>query len=397
MNTKHWIAICISVALARSAAEAAVTTSSRGFAAAEYSYLPGNAGNGQQIEEQFGAKLQWEGSARFSESWQVAARAFVRQDASRSNLDAARLDELWIEYSRPSWDVRLGNQLVTWGSVESLSPLDTVNPRDFAEDILEPTKIGVPALRVRGKFGGDDLSVYWLPYYQSAVLPDRNSRYSFSGGLPIVEPRDRWNPSQWAARYFHTGDGFDVGVSWVHALERTPAFELAPGADALVGTSIASDRYGVDLTWVLGEGVLKSELVYRNADQVGNERTWLYVLGGEYTWSGIWGLSDLTLFVEYLGSSNNPVGRELLQNDGFAAVRWTLNDLRKQQLQAGIFVDMQRTAQRVFRLEYSFSPTEALDIVLRYTGEHDYFSAPRSAASDRPEDGAAHLLFRFNF
>jgi len=398
MNTRQWISIGTALLLARSATAAtAVTTSSRGFLAAEYGYLPSNAANRQQIERQLIAKLQLEGSARLSESWQAAARIFGRYDMSGSQQDTARFDELWLQYSTPQWDVRVGNQLVTWGSVESSSPLDTVNPRDHAEDIIEPTKIGVPALRLRRKFGGDDLSLYWLPYYQPAIQPGRDSRYGFSGGLPLDTPNARWDAAQWAARYFHTGDGFDVGVSWVHALERAGSFELAPGADALLGRAIAADRYGVDMTYIIGEGVLKGELVYRTTEQSGNRSAWLYVLGSEYSWSGVWGLSDLTLFAEYLGSSNNVVARELLQNDLFLALRWTLNDLRKQRLQAGVFVDMSRSAQRVYRVEYNFSPTDAFDVVLRYTGEHDYFPTSRPAGAAGPEDGAFNLLFRFNF
>jgi hypothetical protein len=366
----------------------------RGFVAAEYNYLPLHESNPLQAQREWGGKLQWESSFKLSDVVRGEARLFAREDASNDDRDVARVDELWLQYARYAWDVRLGNQLITWGSVESFSPLDVINPRDYEDDVIEPVRMGIPALQVRRKLNGDDLSLYWLPYFEPTAIPGARSYYSVSGGLPLDEPDSRWAADQWAARYFHAGDGFDAAVSWIHALERNPVYELAPALDRLIGRSFASNRYGLELTRPVGDGVLKTEVVHRTTGEPGIRASWQYVLGGEYTWVSAWRLSDLTLFVEYLGSSGNLQDRELLADDVFIATRWTLNDIHKQQFQGGLFVDREREQSHVFRLEYRFSPNDRLDLVTRYTQDRAYFSLPQRQKST---EGVFYVLARFNF
>ena len=373
----------------------------RGNVGFEYLRFPQYVGAGSdpssnpvQASENLAARLQIDASYAANERVSFALRGFAREDKRDHDRTALRLDEAWGQYAAPNWDLRVGNQLVTWGSVESVSPLDIVNPRDYEEDLVEPRKIGTFMGRFRWRFSSSDLSVYWLPKYEPSIFAGPHSYYSISAGLPQYYPDKRWDGSQWAVRYFKSGDGYDLGVSYFSGLERNGTFQFDPSQFALVGTTYPTRRLGLDVTKTIGSLVLKGEFVYRTTHEDGNRRALLYVAGGEYNLSSVWGHSDMTFFAEYLGASRNVREIELMQNDIFLAARWTFNDTYRQRLQLGTFRDLDHGDAHVYRIEYSASPVENVDVMLRYTQTRNYYPGPRHAESNA---GAVHLLVKYNF
>lgn len=369
----------------------AADLNARGFAEINYDYFPQFIGaidaiqytNDKQVQESGTTKLQLEGGYSPSGSrMSINSRLYLRYDSENTDRNDARFDELWIQYAFPDWDVRAGNQLITWGSVESVSPLDVINPRDYEEDIVEPVKIGTPVVRVRRRFSDSELSVYWLPYYEPSIYAGPHSYYAIGGGLPNEYPDSKWQGQQVAARYFYTGDGYDIGFSYMDAYERNAGFHLDEQLLTLLGETYKSKRYGFEGTYTLDEVLLKSEIVYRTSDEPGNEHTWLYALGAEYTASSIIGHSDLTFFGEYLAASSNAQDFELMQDDIFVAARWSFNDLYQQRFQIGYFEDMDYTAGYALRVEYKISPQEGWDLGLRLTSTRHYYPGPVHIEND---------------
>ncbi len=367
---------------------------SRGFVEAEYNAYPVFAANKQQTDKELAYKLQLEASYKANSALTFAARGFLRRDSYNDDRDVARFDELWVQYATPQWDIRVGNQLVVWGSVESISPIDIVNPRDYEEDLVEPLKIGTPAVRLRRRFENAELSFYWLPFFQPSRFTGPHSFYSISGGLPVIFPDSGRHDNQWAARYFKNADGFDFGVSFFNGLERNAIFGFNSTRDARVGRTYRAQRLALEVTKTVKDLLLKGEFSYRTTKQEGNRRALLYALGAEYTISSAWKHSDLTFFTEYLASSSNVRKLELTQNDLFGAIRWTLNDQYKQQLDVGFFWDLDQRQARVYRAEYIASPTENTVAGIRFTSTRDYFPGPRYAER---KTGALHVFFRNNF
>ncbi len=375
----------------------------RGSVGVEYARAPGfvgDAGDGTRFEnpgqarENLALKFQFEANHDLSEHVSAGARFFLREDTADDQRDEMRFDELWLQYAGEQWDLRVGNQLVTWGSIESVSPIDIVNPRDYVEDIVEPVKMGIPAARWRWRFEEGDFSAYLFPRYEPSRYVPPSSYYSFSGGLPNRYPEKRWHGDEFALRYFHPGDGMDIAVSYFSGYERNTSFDPAPDGLAFEGHTFRARRLGVEATKIVGDLVLKGEFVGRTSDEPGNRRALLYVLGAEYTLSSIWKHSDLTLFVEYLAASRNVHREELFQNDLFAAARWAINDQRTQRLQAGFFLDLDNPSGHVYRVEYSISPFPNAEIMARYTDTRDYYPGPRHVERD---DGVFYLLTRYNF
>src|SRR5262245_33121584 len=285
----------------------------RGNVSAEYLRLPRfetdiggmRVDNPLQPRENIAVKGLLDASVRMNANWNAAARLFVREDVRNDDRDATRADELWVQYGTADWDLRVGNQLVTWGSVESVSPLDIINPRDYEEDIVEPVKIGIGMARARLRLKDSDLSLYWLPAFKPSQYAGPHSYYAIGGGLPNHYPGNYWDASQWAVRYFRSADDLDLGISFVHALERNASFDEDPSLQFLQGSTYRSKRLGSDITYVTGDLVLKLEAVYRTSDEEGNRKALLYALGLEYSLSAVWRHSDLSFFAEWLGTSHN--------------------------------------------------------------------------------------------
>jgi hypothetical protein len=350
--------------------------------------------NQEQIAKTAALKGSVELSRGFGESFSVGARLFWRDDVRDDQRDDARVDELWLQYSSEHWDARVGNQIVTWGSVESFSPVDGINPRDYVEDVIEPAKIGIPAVRIRRRFERSDLSVYWLPRYQPAQYPGAAAYTSFTGGISQDAPDARWERDEFAARYFYSGDGFDIGVSYFSGYDREPNYRFDSARAAVVGRAYRSRRLGFEATRVIGDLVLKGEFSARSGGASGSDESLIYVLGGEYTFSSVWQHSDATVFVEYMGAIGDNQREQVFQNDLFFLLRWSVNDQHSQLVQAGFAVDLDDASKFVWRIEYSLRPFSSFETGLKYTVDRDYYPGPRDAAIDR---GVVHFFLRYNF
>jgi hypothetical protein len=200
-----------------------------------------------QIEQNHALRLDFRSEVAIDENWRVAIAPFARYDFMDHHQNAVRLNEAWVEYATENWDFRIGNQIFTWGQMESVNRIDVLNPRDFKDDVIEPTKIGIPAVLLRWKFDNSDISAYSIPYYIPSTFPGPYNFYSLSGGVPIREPAERFE-DQWALRYFYAGDGFDFALSWANVIERLPIFDMNETETKLIGTSYKSNRLGFEFT-----------------------------------------------------------------------------------------------------------------------------------------------------
>jgi hypothetical protein len=349
-----------------------------------------------QVGENHAVKLRLEAHYPLAETLSFGVQPFLRKDFNDEDRDEARLDELWLGYTGTDWDLRVGYQLFSWGSLESVRRIDVLNPLDYQEDILEPPTMGIPALRLLRLWENSDLSFYYQPYYIPSLFPGQHSIYSVSDGLPVEQADSEFSP-QYALRYFYSGSGFDLALSYFHGTERNPLFALdLSGTPRVTATTYRSDRVGLEATKVVGDLLLKAEIIYRwpHMDQL--EDSLLVGLGTEYTYYTVWRQSDLTLFGEYLAdtSGGNPGDFPQLQNDVFLGARWMLNDQSRQQLEAGLLFDVEDSDSYVWRATYSRDLTNNITLDARYTNSFGFFFDP---TRDEDGDGAVSLALRFNF
>lgn len=121
----------------------------------------------------FRAHGRAEGVGRFGDRIKVKVAGRVNADLSLdadTNVGVQRYEaEVWDTYADAyfSWiDVRVGRQMIVWGSADLLSPNDVVNPRDLRRGFLErPDELRLPVLAVAARAYRGPLSAQalWIP------------------------------------------------------------------------------------------------------------------------------------------------------------------------------------------------------------------------------------------
>jgi hypothetical protein len=340
----------------------------KGSFSQEYRAFDGATAPGQ-VESNLALLLDAQAGYDAGDRWKFSGRLFARKDFLEGDRDALRFDELWVQYATPQWDVRVGNQVHTWGAMETFGITDVLNSRDYQSNIVTPDKIGQPTLRARGLWGNSNLSMYYLPYFIPADYPGQASRYSVGG---TVFRRDDAGPefaNQFAARYFYGGSGLDVGVIAFSGLERDALFDADLGTNLITSRSYRSRRVGFDVTKVLGGLLVKTEVVYRDARTPLVDDSLIWAVGFEYTWPSIFRYSDLTAFVEVAGTNQNIQANDFQfsQNNTFVGLTWEAKDRWRQTVDLGWVKNYAKgSGYWALLAEYSLHPMERVKVSLEY-------------------------------
>ena len=335
---------------------------------------PTNVG---QVQSNLGVLADVEGSCTVGERWTLGGRVYGRNDFKESNRSAVRADELWVQYAAPHFDVRIGNQVFTWGSMEVFGITDILNSRDFLDHIVTPRKIGQPAVRARFLAGNGNLTAYYLPYFVPPAYPGQESPYSVGGTVFERNDATARYSGQYALRYFYGGNGFDIGVSAYSGLERDAIFEADLSRFEISNWNYRSSRVSVDATKVVGGLLLKGEAVYRKPETSRVDSAVIWAVGTEYTWTSIAGKSDLTAFFEIAGDrqKNKPSDFQFTQNNLFVGATWEPHDRLRQSINAGWVKNYAKgSGYWAFLGEYTIRPRPHLRIDFEYQ-QFSHFSS----------------------
>jgi hypothetical protein len=107
------------------------------------------------------------------------ASAFVSLSAEYNGISPDRrgfsLGEAWMDWSRGGLSVRLGRQLLSWGTAAGLILTDLVCPQNlsaYAGLDFAGSRLPVNGLRLRYSFSALALEALWLPLFTPARLPE---------------------------------------------------------------------------------------------------------------------------------------------------------------------------------------------------------------------------------
>lgn len=277
---------------------------------------------------------------------------FARLDANddeRSHVDIRELK--WVgAFER--LELRLGIDKVFWGVVESQHLVDILNQDDMLEDIDGEDKLGQPmaALSYDSDFGL--FSAYVMTYFRERKFAGADGRprgpllidtsqTQYQGG------HDKWHVD-WALRWSHAMGPLDVAVSHFHGLNRDPVFVpglSSAGDPVLIPRYDIIDQTGLELQATFGGLLLKAEAIRRA--QPGENQV-AAIAGFEYTAFNILsGSSDLGFLAEYLWDERGRNAANPFEDDVFAGLRWTANDVADTTLLAGAIFDLDTSTKFV--------------------------------------------------
>ena len=141
----------------------------------------------------------------------------------KSRRATAEAREAYLEYTPPGVRLRAGIQLFDWAVTDTVSPADSLSPRDWT-DMIRWERRGLPAVDLR--IGADSFAeAAFIPFFVPSRLPTPGSRWerSLQPGASYGTPEypSGFTP-QFALRSGATVNGFDVGASFFHGYSLSP-------------------------------------------------------------------------------------------------------------------------------------------------------------------------------
>jgi hypothetical protein len=300
------------------------------------------------------------------------------EDKERSHADIRELS--WMTYG-DDWELTAGLSKVYWGVAESQHLVDIINQTDFVEAPDGEDKLGQPMIKFTAIRDWGTVTGFVLPGFRERTFPGEQGR--FRTALLIDTDNAEYQAGEadahvdYAVRWNHTIDAYDVGLSWFNGTSRDPIFVPNRTFDTLLPFYAQINQLGLDFQATLDSWLWKFEAIYRTYDDsVKNNFAELGILtqrdfgvedyaaatgGFEYTFYGpfetVW---DWGVLAEYQYDSRENNRIVIGQNDVFLGSRIAFNDSASSAILAGISRDLDSTGTQSFVMEFATRISQGL-------------------------------------
>lgn len=244
-----------------------------------------------------------------SGAWEFAlgARLDAQAQGGSPDFSRAKLDytENYARWRNEEMRLTVGAQNVLWGRVDEISPIDRLSRVDLTRLVLDKQperRRAVPAVRLEKFLGDYKLDAVWLPVFDAAVLPHRESAWhpvdTVAGrivGIGTLGPavigaavrEDEHGSGGAGIRLTRAGSGLDYGLSVQRVRWSLPYYRLGVGTLTgvhpftwVVGGELETQKAGA--TWRM-EAAWTSDMPVTSAlGQMQTESAWDVVLGSEF-------------------------------------------------------------------------------------------------------------------
>jgi hypothetical protein len=275
----------------------------------------------------------------------IRAVGFGRLAESGSERSHADVHEALLLLSGDALTADVGIGTVFWGVTESRHLVDVVNQKDYLEDFDGEAKLGQPMVRLGYRTDGlGFVELFAMTGFRALRFPSRGTR----PGAPVPvddvprygSGRDRWSPD-WAVRWTRHVGAFDWALSYFHGTSREP--QLLPSGTldepSLVLFHDLIDQGGAELQWTRGDWLWKGEAMVRGGQ---GPAFAAFTLGFEHTSWGVFGTDvDLGSLVEVSYDGRDNATFNVYDEDVFAGLRLSLNDVAGTEVLAGVLTDLE--------------------------------------------------------
>lgn len=270
---------------------------------------------------------------------------FARLDARDDERTHVDLREGYFEAIFDRFELRIGLKKVFWGRTEAAHLIDVINQTDNLESVDGEEKLGQPMVNVTVPTDFGIFDFYWLPYFRERQFPGVDGRprlnMPISNDITLYESDREEEHQDFAARWSHYVGAWDFGVSHFYGTARDPL--LVPQLDGnmqpiLIPYYPLMHQTAVDVQATYGPMLYKFEGFHRwQLDE-----NWTQATGGiEYSFYGVFGTpGDIGIVAEYIWDERGRSASNPFQNDLFAGLRWTANDIQSTSILGGGIVDL---------------------------------------------------------
>ncbi|MGB0495564.1 MAG: hypothetical protein ACPGJI_04340, partial [Kangiellaceae bacterium] len=208
-------------------------------------------------------------------------------DNERTHFDIRELS--WVHVG-DDWETRIGIRREFWGVTEFQHLVDIINQSDSVEDVDNEDKLGQPMLNLSLVKEWGIIDIYLLPYFRERTFAGSEGRPGIpfvNSDRPLYESNDKEKHIDYALRWSHSINEFDIALSWFEGTNRTPS--LIPSINAqdefqLIPFYNQIKQLGVELQASLESSLLKLEVIHNDNNQKGY---WALQGGIEYSQYGI--------------------------------------------------------------------------------------------------------------
>lgn len=330
--------------LAAPAAHAEMEFDFGGYVEPELRIFTQTPSDPRQSNSDFSLAGQLEFELFLSDDHTVIVTPFARWDARDDERTHFDLREAYYEAVFDRFELRVGLNKVFWGRTEAAHLIDIVNQTDSLEGVDGEEKLGQPMVNVTVPTDFGIFDFYWLPYFRERHFESGFGRPRFdipvSNSIALYESDQEEHHQDFAARWSHYIDAWDFGISYFNGTARDPLF--MPSFDKnfdpiLIPYYAQMQQVSVDVQATFGPMLYKFEGFRRW--QLGD--SWFQATGGiEYSFYGAIGDGDLGLVAEYIWDERGTSGMFPFQNDAFAGLRYTANDVASTAILAGGIYDL---------------------------------------------------------
>lgn len=306
----------------------------------------------EQKNEYFSATIEPEFYHAINDNQEINAKLFYRYDAQSTSRTHVDVRELMLNYYAEDWEFNLGIGKVFWGTTESRNLVDTINQVDWVESLDNEARLGQPM--VQGKLIKDwgTLDLFVLPYFREMDFLGAEARPRINPVVAkdkvIYQSKSGKKQVDFALRWGQSYADLDIGLSTFHGTQRMPILtpKVSNGQVELVPVYVQTRQYGLDSQYILGDMLLKLELLARDSHQAdfSKKQSFAGVAGLEYTLVGLFNSAiDLGLIAEYMYDDWQALTP--FQNDWMTGLRLVLNDQQSSELLIGNIFDLDDGSQ----------------------------------------------------
>jgi len=298
-----------------------------------------------------------------------------QHDQERSHFDLREL--MWLHIGE-DWELRTGISKVFWGVNEANHLVDIINQDDQIDDISGDPKLGQAMINLSLVRDWGVVDIFVLPGFRERTFPGKNGR--LRGSFVVDTDNAQYESSaenkhiDFALRWAHTIDDYDIGLHYFQGTNRDPRFIVAqnsPENTKIIPYYDQIKQFGLDFQATLESWLWKLEAIHRK-DQL---EEFAALSGGfEYTFVGIFeSATDLGLIMEYSWDERDNPTLSQFQNDIMIGTRFAFNDAQSTEILAGLVQDLDHSQLRSFQIEASRRLGEdwKLSLELRLFSDHE--------------------------
>ena len=332
----------------------------------------GNTGLGD-----FSIILQPEYAVAWEEDRKVVSfEPFIRFSSLDDERTHGDIRELSFVGSWDLFELRIGISKVFWGVTESQHLVDVINQTDLVESPDGEDKLGQPMVNFVYVNEYGNFEFFILPYFRERTFSGYDGRFRTNlvvdGESPIYLHGDEESHIDGAIRWSHYLGGLDWAISYFEGTGREPTLKANLIGTKLVPVYGQSKQASLELQYVVGDWLLKSEVLSKDSDQNGNY--WAMVAGFEYTFANYYQGMDVGVLYEYLYDDRGESSGSGLDDASFVGSRIALNDEKSLEFLVGGIVE-----HETGKLSNAFiESSRRINENWKWTIEGSFFAKPKS-------------------